>query len=99
MKDVLEGIRFAGVDEVKQTNKQQMAEAVKGIEINVFKSRFEPWKKRLLGALHPRDRTWKVMDVKHISTVFFVNKCWVLGSPLTQPRCARARTSFLFVAE
>ena len=43
MEKVLQGKRFADVEEVKQ----KMAEALKSIKIDEFKNRFEPWKKCL----------------------------------------------------
>ena len=49
MKKVLKRKRFADVEEGKQnkqTNKQ-MAEALKGINIDEFKNCFEQWKKYL----------------------------------------------------
>ena len=39
MKKVLKGKCFAGVEEVKQ----KMAEALKGIKINVFRNSLEQW--------------------------------------------------------
>ena len=49
MKKFLKGKRFADVEEVKQTKK--MAEALKGIKINEFKTCFEQWKKVLDGSI------------------------------------------------
>ena len=43
MKNVLNGKRFADVEEVKH----KMAEALKGIKIDTFKNCFEWWKKHL----------------------------------------------------
>lgn len=43
MKKILKGTRFASEEEVRP----QTAEALKGINTNVFKNRFEPWEKPL----------------------------------------------------
>ena len=60
MKNVLKGKRFADVEEVKQ----KTAEALKGIKINEFKTRFEQWKKNIsIGVLHQMEGTLKVTEV------------------------------------
>ena len=57
MKEVLKGEHFADVEEVKQ----EMAEALKGIKINEFKT----WavENDLIGVLHQMEGTLKVTEV------------------------------------
>ena len=70
MKKVLKGKHFASVEEVKQ----KMAEALKGIKIDKFKSRLEQCKKNvLIGVLDRMGSTFKVTEFKHarINTRFY----------------------------
>ena len=59
MKKVLKGKHFANVEEMKQ----KMAEALKGIKIDEFKSCLEQWKKVWIGVLHQMESTWKVIEI------------------------------------
>ena len=60
IKKVLKGKCFTNVEEVKQ----KMAEALKGIKINEFKSCCEQWKKKYLSrVLHQVDITLQVTEV------------------------------------
>ena len=58
-KKVLKGKRFTDVEE----GRQKMAEALKGIEIDQFKTFFEQWKNVLIGVLHQVESTLKVTKV------------------------------------
>ena len=59
MKNVLKGICFTDVEEVKQ----KMAEALKGIKIKEFKNFLEQREKGSIGVLHQMESTLKVIEV------------------------------------
>ena len=59
MRKVLKGKRFADTEE----GKQKMAEALKGIKIDVFKICSEQWKNISIGVLHHMESTLKVTEV------------------------------------
>ena len=59
MKKVLKGKHFLVVEDVKQ----KMAEALKAIEIDEFKTCSEQWKKVSLGVLHQMESTLKGTEV------------------------------------
>ena len=70
MKKVLKGKQFASVEEVKQ----QTAESLKGIKINMFKNCFEQWGKHLNSVLYQIESTLKVTEVstcKNKYTIFY----------------------------
>ena len=58
-----------------ETNKQKMAEALKGIKIK-FKTVLSSGKNVVIGVLHQIESTWKVTEVETCK-----NKFWVLGGP------------------
>ena len=66
-KKVLKGKHCTHVEEVKQN----MAEALKSIQIDEFQNCLEQWKNVSIGVLH---------HVK-INTQFLINKFWFWGSP------------------
>ena len=59
MKKVLKGKQFADVEEVKQ----KMAEALKGIKIDEFKTVLSGGKNISIGILHQMESTLKVTEV------------------------------------
>ena len=59
MKKVLKGKCFANVEEAEKN----IAEALKGIKIDEFKSCFEQWKKVSVGVSHHMESTLKVNEV------------------------------------
>ena len=59
MKKVLKGKHFTDVEEVKQ----KMAEALKGIKIDMFKNCFGQWEKSLNRHVASDESTLKVTEV------------------------------------
>ena len=60
VEKVFKGKRFADVEEVKQ---KKMAEALKGIKINEFKTVLSSGKNMSIGVLHQMESTFKVTDI------------------------------------